>query len=274
MTKSPVFYLSFALLTVIFLIIPRVKLSAQNDVDRRLNVAVTGFDLDEAGAKKAIANGAHINQQNDAMGGETLLIASVKGFKDAKVIKFLVDNGADLSIKDNSGKTALDWAEQYRIGKNNNGREILKLLGHRPANTATGKTGAPAQVIRNSASAVTAAATNKITAGGPTVNQVKQSVEKSLTSAYQNHFYGVKNNVSFEWSGGIIVGQSQNRAGLMDRCYPVKLQVKITITDPRDGNTTTIVRGMDAMIGGFHKTEIFCFYKNGFGEWEYTPYEP
>lgn len=274
MKTNQFFHSCFTFLLIALLILPHTKLSAQSAVDRRLNNAINGFDLDEAGAKLALANGGNINWQNDAMGGETPLILAIKGFKDAKVVKFLVDNGADLNVKDYSGKTALDWAVQYRIGKNNNGREILKLLGSRPANTATTQNNPVTPTTRPANGGGNGAATDKTTAGGPSVNQVRQVVEKTLTSAYQNHFYGVKNQVSFEWSGGIIVGQSQNRAGIAERCYPVKLQVKITITDPRDGNTSTLARGTDAVIGGFHKTEIFCFYKNGFGEWEYTPYEP
>jgi hypothetical protein len=45
------------------------------------------------------------------------------------------------------------------------------------------------------------------------------------------------------------------------------------MTDPRDGKTSSVKRGLNAEIGGYHKTEIFCFFKNGFGEWEFGTYE-
>ncbi|HVE57719.1 MAG TPA: ankyrin repeat domain-containing protein, partial [Pyrinomonadaceae bacterium] len=94
--------------------------SAQTAATKRLDVAVNGFELNEAAAKDALDAGADINWQNDAMSGETMLITAIKGFKDAKVIKFLVENGADPNIKDDSGKTALEWARQYNIGRDRN----------------------------------------------------------------------------------------------------------------------------------------------------------
>lgn len=93
-------------------------------------------------------------------------------------------------------------------------------------------------------------------------------MEKSLTNAYQNHFFGVKNEVTFQWVGAVSVGALQSaRAALTPSCYPVKLQVDATMKDPRDGNTSTQSRGTEANIGGYVKNEVFCFYRNGFGEW-------
>jgi hypothetical protein len=267
MQAKHLFHSAIAILLTIFLIVPQQRSFAQANVNKQLDLAVNGFDFNEAAAKKAIANGADINQKNEAMGGETLLITAIKGFKESKVIKFLVENGADRSIKDNSGKTALDWAEQYKIGKNNNGREILKLLG---ATTTQNNAGDPAPKQNKTATTTTQ---NKTTTGGPSVNEIKQVVEKNFTKAHEDHFYGIKNKVTFEWTGGIIVGQPENRLRPVRRCYPVKLNVKVTITDPRDGNTSTLTRGIEASIGGYHKTEIFCFFKDGFGEWDFGTYE-
>lgn len=101
---------------------------AQSAETRRLYVAVDGFELNEAAADDALKAGADINWQNDAMKGETMLIMAIKGFKDAKTIKYLLDNGADASIKDDSGKTALEWARQYNIGRDRNGKTILAML--------------------------------------------------------------------------------------------------------------------------------------------------
>jgi hypothetical protein len=270
MQTKHLFYPVVACLLSVFLIVPHGKIMAQEAINRRLNVAVNGFDFNETAAKKAIADGADINQKNDAMGGETLLIAAIKGFKESKVIKFLIDNGADKTIKDNSGKTALDWATQYKIGKNNNGREILQLLNNAPGTAATNQDNPfPKQKV----TPVNPVTQNKTTPGGPSVNEIRQSIEKSLTKAYEDHFYGIKNKVSFEWIGGINVGQPENRLRPVRRCYSVKLNVKVTITDPRDGNTSALARGIEAVIGGYHKTEIFCFFKDGFGEWDYGTYE-
>jgi hypothetical protein len=269
MQTKYLFHSAFVFLLTILLMVPYERLTAQEDVNRKLNVAVNGFDFNEAAAKKAIANGADINQKNDAMGGETLLITAIKGFKESKVIKFLLDNGADKTIKDNSSKNALDWAAQYKIGKNDNGREILKLLGNLQGTPATSQN-KPSPKQKETPPGTTQ---NKPTTGGPGVNEIRQALEKSLTKAYEDHFYGIKNKVTFEWTGEITVGQPENRLRLAQRCYPVKLNVKVTITDPRDGNTSKLARGTEAVIGGYHKTEIFCFFKNGFGEWEYGTYD-
>src|SRR4028118_1321840 len=105
------------------------QVAAQNgDANRRLSVAVLGYELNGAAAKEALASGADINWKNDAMNGETLLIRAIKSFNDAKVVKFLLDNGADPNIKDDSGRTALSWARQYKIENNANGRAIITLL--------------------------------------------------------------------------------------------------------------------------------------------------
>lgn len=264
----------FLPLLILFLMIT-VAGFAQGDVNRKLSVAVNGFDFNELAAKKAMADGADINQKNDAMGGETLLISAVKGFKDSKIFKFLIENGADISLRDYSNKTALDWAMQYNFGRNNNEREIIKLLGNVPNKPAAPVNNPPIGSLKEKPQPITrdAPVQNKTISGGPGINEIKQTVEKNLTDAYQNHFYGVINKVTFQWIGGIIIGQPGNNLKLSPKCYPAKLDVKITITDPRDGNTTTISRGMKAVIGGYHKTEIFCFFKNGFGEWDYGTYE-
>jgi len=278
MKIKTVFYASALFLPIILSILPVTGLKAQTKTDRELNVAVNGFSLNEPAAKNALARGGDINQVDDAMGGETMLITAVKGFKDPNVFRFLIENGADTKIKDRTGKTALDWALQYNYGRNNNGREILKLLGNAPApgNTNNNNNNHNNTANQNTTNNATAnnAGPNRTTRGGPSIADIKRAVEKHLTSSYENHFYGVKNEVSFEWSGGIIVGQPENRLYPTRSCYPVKLNVKATIVDPRDGNTTTISRGTNALIGGFRRSEIFCFFKNGFGDWDLGTYEP
>jgi hypothetical protein len=216
------------------------------------------------------------------MGGETMLITAIKGFKDAKVIKFLLDNGADPSIKDESGKTALEWARQYNIGRDRNGREILKLLEGTAAQSAqkpAAKTDKPVAAPKQGTttkpitpdSNVTIANKPRRSVGPPSAEEVKETMEKSFTGIYESHFYGVKNKVTFEWVGPITVGAIQTVRAAPKPCYPVKLKVNVTAEDPRDGNTSVVTRGLDSTAGNY-KEEIFCFYRDGFGEWAYGTY--
>ncbi|MEO6656203.1 MAG: ankyrin repeat domain-containing protein [Pyrinomonadaceae bacterium] len=253
---------------------------AQSAPTRRLYVATSGgFDLNVAAAKDALKAGADINWHNDSMGGETMLIMAIKGFKEAKVIKFLLDNGADASQKDYSGKTALEWANQYNMARNRNGREIIAML-----EAASGQKATPAQAAdttavdknKTSGDLTNAPANNKQkrTGGAPSDEEIKETLEKSFTNAYQNHFFGVKNKVTFEWLGAISVGSPLINGRIPKRCHPADLNVKVTMEDPRDGNQSTLTRGTKAKIGGFLKSEIFCFSRNGFDKWEYSTYEP
>jgi len=246
-----------------------------SSLDRRLFVAVSGYDINEADAKTLIAKGANINAINGAMGGETFLINDIKSFKEPKFIKFLLDNGADPNIKDESGKTALDWAQQYNFGRKKDGREIIQMLmtamKMKPPTAATPKQNNPAANDQQEQPVKTKVAKSKT--GPPSVGEVKQAMETSFASIYQNHFFGVKNTVSFEWTGGVIIGGIQSVPSAPSACYPVKLKVKVTITDPRDGNTSVVSRGQGAKIGGYSKNEVFCLYRNGLGEWEYGTYE-
>lgn len=270
-----------AVVVVAALLIASATAAQKADANRRLSVAVIGYELNEAAAKDALKAGADINWQNDAMGGETLLITAIKGFMDVKVIQFLLDNDADPEVKDDSGKTALDWARQYNIGRNRNGREILKLLegdarqsaaptvANADKPVAAPKTGATTKP----APPTTTAPTNKArrSVGPPTAAEVRATMEKSFTGIYESHFYGVKNKVTFEWVGAITVGGQQAVRAAPQPCYPVKLKVIVTAEDPRDGNTSVVTRGLDSTAGNY-KEEIFCFYRDGFGEWAYGTY--
>jgi len=244
-------------------------------LDRRLFVAVSGYDINEAEAKTLIGKGANINAINGAMGGETFLINDIKSFKEPKFIKFLLDNGADPNIKDESGKTALDWANQYNFGRKRDGKKILAMLmtamkikQDAPANNNQEtpiRNEQPQQTVK------TKVPTSKT--GPPSAAEVKQAMEASFTGIYQNHFFGVQNKVTFEWTGAITVGGKQSVPSAPSACYPVKLKVRVTATDPRDGNTSVSDRGQGAKIGGYLKNEIFCFYRDGFGEWAYGTYQ-
>ncbi len=246
-----------------------------SSLDRRLFVAVSSYDLNEAQAKALLAQGANINAINGDMGGETFLINDIKSYKEPKFIKFLLDNGADPNIKDASGKTALAWAQQYNIGRKKDGKDILQMLMTAmkiQPQTATATT--PNNPVPNNQPQQTGKTkVAKSKSGPPSFAEVKQTIETSFTTVYESHFFGVKNTVSFEWTGGATIGGIQAVRSAPAPCYPVKLKVRVTITDPRDGNTSVVDRGQGAKIGGYSKNEVFCFYRNGLGEWEYGTYE-
>lgn len=266
------------ILLFVFVLFYAVSFSQElSSLDRQLFVSVSGYDLNEGQAKALLAKGANINAVNGAIGGETFLINDIKSFKEPKFIKFLLDNGADPNIKDESGKTALDYAQQYNIGRKKDGRDIIQMLmtamkmKPQTNNANNNQTiNVPVRNNQQQQTVKTKVPTSK--SGPPSAAEVKQAIEKSFTDQYQNHFFGVKNNVTFEWTGAVTVGGIQNVASAPASCYPVKLKLKVTVTDPRDGNTSISDRGQGAKIGGYLKNEIFCFYRDGFGEWAYGTY--
>lgn len=69
----------------------------------------TGGYLNEI--KMWLGMGADINYQLP-YGGKTALMGAVAGGQYA-IAQFLIDQGADLDIKDDTGRTALDWAHFY-----------------------------------------------------------------------------------------------------------------------------------------------------------------
>jgi Ankyrin repeats (many copies) len=255
--------------------------SAQTNATRRLSVAINGFQFNEAAAKDALAAGADINWQNDAMDGETMLITAIKGYQEPNVFRFLLDHGADPSIKDETGKTALEWAHARNIGRNRNGREIIAMLetgaGAIPAAETTGGLTTTAGTKTDprqqgkTETAPTGSITTHRTSGPPSTDDVKQAIEKKFTNDYIRHFFGVDNKITFEWTGSIVVGALQSVRSAPKPCYPVKLQVTLTAEDPRDGNIYTVVRGLNATTGNYRE-EIFCLYRDGFGEWDFGLY--
>lgn len=106
-------------------------------------------------------------------------------------------------------------------------------------------------------------------AGPPTAAEVKQTVETKLRKKAESFNFGVKSKVTFEWSGPITIGKPIVKGRIPTDCYPVKLTVKVTTEDPRDGRKSTDVRGIDGKIGGQPRSEIFCFSRAGFGEWDF-----
>jgi hypothetical protein len=264
----------------IFVVAAAFATFAQSSATRRLYVEVTGYALNEAAAKDALAKGADINWQNDAMDDETMLITAIKGYKEPNVIRFLLENGADASIKDETGKTALEWAHQRNIGRDRNGREIIAMLeaaaGGSPSSTkATGSTegAGTATAGHQPGKTVGTPAGNEShrTTGAPSDDDVREAIEKKFTNDYIRHFFGIDNKITFEWTGGIVVGALQSIRAAPKPCYPAKLQVSLTAEDPRDGNRYTVARGLNSTTGNYRE-EIFCFYRDGFGEWDFGLY--
>lgn len=250
---------------------------AQSAETRRLYVAVDGFELNEAAANDALKSGADINWKNDAMKGETMLIMAIKGFKEAKIIKFLLDNGADASIKDDSGKTALEWARQYNIGRDRNGKEILAMV-----ESAAGQTEKPNETnstdepkTKNTPKTITktnpAKVLTKRKGDKPTVEEIKTMLEAKFTSIYEDHYCcKEKNKVEFEWLAPIQIGGQITRGSIPGSCWDTKIDVKVTFTKQSSGETGSVRRG----INGKPVKEGFCIWINAYDEWDYLTYAP
>jgi hypothetical protein len=251
--------------------------------DTRTPLHLAARDGDIEAARRLLAGGADIDAR--ANGAHTPLMAAA-AYGELEMVRFLLAQGADPSLRDADGRTAAERARQNghaalvgvleSIPSNRAGTAAGRQQGERadsaqaaaeepaPRDTTPGRTDAAEPRQRQ----------QRRGAGAPTDDEIRATLEKSFTTVYQNHFYGVKNPVTFEWVGPITVGAPETRGRIPTRCHPAKLNVKVTAEDPRDGNRSTVARGTEANIGGFAKTEIFCFSRDGFGEWKYVTYEP
>lgn len=269
MHKLPI--LLFALLLVLG---ATAATFAQSAATRRLYVATAGgFDLNEAAANDALAAGADINWQNPGMGGETMLISAIKGYKEPKLIKYLLEHGANASIKDDSGKTALEWAHQYNIGKDRNGRDILAMLD------AAGGTTKPVPVPpkpapkpQGGAGTVSGVPQGSSTIkGAPGAAEIKAMVEQKMTVNYEHHFWGTQpNDVSFNWLGPIQVIGTDVRGRIPHKCWNVKLDVKITMVKQSTGETSSVRRGIE----GNPIREMWCIWRDDAGHLDFVTYQP
>lgn len=282
MKKQTYRKLNAVCLAVLIILVASFSVFAQTDATRRLLVAVVGYEVNEAAAKDALKAGADINWQNDAMNGETMLITEIKGFKDPKAVKFLLDNGADPNIKDDSGKTALEWAHQYNIGRDRAGREILAMLEAasgqtKPANTEKAvpdtKTIDTAKTTKSTPTKTTTAGTTQKRAGvgAPTAEEIKEMIERKMTANYETYFCcNEKNTVEFEWLAPVQIGGQETRGRIPTKCWAVKLDVKVTFTKPSSGEQSWARRG----INGNPVKEGFCVFRDGFGDWDFLTYAP
>lgn len=89
--------------------------------------AVVDSDADPEIVRMLIENGVEVNRTEKENGATALIFAAQNDRLPApvrlKIVKLLLDNGANKSIKETSGKTALDWAREK---KNQETAELLK----------------------------------------------------------------------------------------------------------------------------------------------------
>ena len=72
-----------------------------------------------------IRAGANVNAK-DIRGMTALMLAVATDSADPRIVRMLLDHGADTDVKSNDGERALDWAKKF------NQPEILRLLGGQP----------------------------------------------------------------------------------------------------------------------------------------------
>lgn len=99
-----------------------------SNIDRRLFVVTSGWEFHPDEAEAALASGADVNARNDQMDNSTLLILAVRGFAPPAAVKWLMAHGADPSLRDENGKSAIDWAYQLNITGQPDGRRVMKAL--------------------------------------------------------------------------------------------------------------------------------------------------
>jgi ankyrin repeat protein len=78
------------------------------------------IEKDTIKIEQLLQSGVDINTQHPTSGTTVLMIASSYYYYD-DMVEFLISNGADVSIKDSEGKTALQWASS-------NSQENAKIL--------------------------------------------------------------------------------------------------------------------------------------------------
>jgi ankyrin repeat protein len=83
-----------------------------------LLLAAQGPDADIVDA--LIKHGAHINYQQPEKGSTALMLAAQNA--RLHIVKYLIARGADIMMKDNHGKTALDYAQQSK------NKDLIELL--------------------------------------------------------------------------------------------------------------------------------------------------
>jgi ankyrin repeat protein len=138
-------------------------------------VAYSGYET----VKTLLDAGAKVNAQ-DVRGMTPLMLAVASDRPDDRVARILIEKGADLSIKDKDGETALDWVLKF------NHPGVLEAFGTRAAQAAPAKALASADQRSPSARA---------------------AVEKSLALLQRT-------SSSFFQEGGCVSCHAQNLTGI------------------------------------------------------------
>jgi hypothetical protein len=97
-------------------------------IDRQLFNETSGYDFDAEKANYYLSAGADINARNEQLDDQTMLILAIKSFAKPEVVQWLLAHGADPSIRDFKGKTALDWATQNGIDRHPEGHRVVAAL--------------------------------------------------------------------------------------------------------------------------------------------------
>ena len=104
----------------------------------------------------------------------------------------------------------------------------------------------------------------------PSSEEIKTMLEQKFTSIYEDHFFGEKNKVEFEWLAPIQIGGQITRGSIPGSCWEARIDVKVTFTKQSSGETGSVRRG----INGNPVKEGFCIWTNAYDQWDYLTYAP
>jgi hypothetical protein len=135
-----------------------------------------GFDT----VKALLDAGAKLNAQ-DVRGMTPLMLAIASDRPDPRVVRLLVDRGADVNIKSKAGETAADWARKYNYAP------VLEALHLNHKDVASTLSVVPAGSLKH--------------------ETAKEAAQKSLTLLQ-------KTSGSFFITGGCVSCHAQNLTGL------------------------------------------------------------
>jgi TonB family protein len=106
--------------------------------------------------------------------------------------------------------------------------------------------------------------------GNPTAAEVKAMLEEKFTSIYEDHYWGEKNVVEFEWLAPVQMGGQTRFNSIPVACWAATVDVKVTFTKRSSGETGSVRRG----INGHPVKEGFCIYRDAYDKWTYMTYAP
>jgi hypothetical protein len=98
----------------------------------------------------------------------------------------------------------------------------------------------------------------------PTVAEIKATMEEKLTDAHGRDY----DKVEFQWVGDIKIGSLEKRGDPTRFCYPAKLNVDVIRYYKGEIYGKPIRRGTQNK----DFNEVFCFFKDGFGDWDFVLY--